>query len=83
MVEISLFFYSENVTLSDLSDIYLKTSTMNRKKIKKTEHLVVRITSTQLKMLSDYVLQEKSTMSDVVRTALRQHLTPNNKSTNI
>jgi len=83
VVEISLFFYSENVTLSDLSDIYLKTSTMNRKKIKKTEHLVVRITSTQLKMLSDYVLQEKSTMSDVVRTALRQHLTPNNKSTNI
>lgn len=56
---------------------------MNKLKPKKSEHIVVRITISQMKMLSDYVLQEKSTMSDVVRTALRQHLTLNNKSINI
>ena len=52
---------------------------MNKKKIKKSEHLVVRITASQLKMLSDYVLHEKSTMSDVIRKALRNYVTQNNK----
>jgi len=56
---------------------------MKNNKIKKSEHIVVRITSSQLKMLTDYILQEKSTMSDVVRAALRYYVTQNNKSTNI
>jgi hypothetical protein len=56
---------------------------MNRKKNKKSEHIVVRITTSQLKTLTNYVLQEKLTVSDVVRTALSQYVTQNNKTTNI
>jgi len=56
---------------------------MKNKKIKKSEHIVVRITTSQLKMLTDYILKEKSTMSDVVRTALNQYVTQNNKTTNM
>ena len=51
------------------------------KKIKKSEHLVVRITTGQLLMLSDYVLKEDMTMSDLVRKALRQYMN-DNKPTN-
>ena len=56
---------------------------MNNKKIKKTEHLVVRITTSQLKSLTSYLESEDMSKSELIRRALRQYITPNNKSTNI
>ena len=46
---------------------------MNRKKIKKNEHVVMNITTSKMNMLLPYVLQEKSILSDWVKKTLNQY----------
>ena len=52
---------------------------MNKKKIKKSEHLVVRITASQLKALTTYLQSENMSKSELIRKALRNYVTQNNK----
>lgn len=56
---------------------------MNNKKIKKSEHLVVRITTSQLKALTSYLESEDMSKSELIRRALRLYVTQNNKTNNI
>ena len=48
---------------------------MKRKKLKKSEHLVVRITPVQLKMIINHLKQEEGmTVSDFIRKSINQQL---------
>lgn len=48
---------------------------MKKRKMKKSEHLVVRITPVQLKMIINHIRNEKGvTISDFVRSSINKQL---------
>lgn len=49
--------------------------------MKKTKHVIVRISEAQLKRLVDTIITEQKTKSTIVRAALDQYMDENNRRT--